>query len=401
MSVVRIEKSYANGIVMAPPSKSYAHRLLIASFLSDADSVVRNVHLSADIKATINCIKAFNKEVVFNDNTIELKKKDALLNDELFFDCLESGSTLRFFIPIACLYPGKKIFKGSERLVSRGISVYEDIFKKQGISLVKNKDSFMIDGKLKSGDFYVDANVSSQFISGLLFALPLLEGDSYIYLNTEIESRNYIDITLDVLKKSGIDISFRNNVFYIKGNQRYNLLESVVEGDYSNSAFLDAYNYFNGYVLVNGLNEFSYQGDKVYLSLMEKLNKGYCEIDLKDCIDLGPILFCFSALKYGAKFINTKRLKIKESDRVSDLAEELNKFGVEVIDFGNEIIINNKDIHAPNKCLDGKNDHRIVMALTLMLSVYGGYIDGVDAVKKSYPNFFEEIKRIGIDVNYE
>lgn len=401
MGVLRLNKSSANGVVLAPPSKSYAHRLLIASFLSNKDSSIKNVCLSADISATTNCIKSFGNKVSIIDDTVEIKKQDNYIENDLFFDCFESGSTLRFFIPIACLYDNKKIFKGSERLISRGISVYEDIFKKQGITFSKTKDSFIIEGKLKSGIFNIDANISSQFISGLLFALPLLDGDSYIYLNTEIESKDYIYITLDVLKKSGIDISFDNNVFFIKGKQSYNLCDSTVEGDYSNSAFFDSFNFFGGNVIVKGLNKDSFQGDKVYLNLMKKLDKGYCEIDLKDCIDLGPILFCFSSLKHGARFINTRRLKIKESDRVADLACELSKFGVELIDLGNEVIIKNDNMHSPEECLNGRGDHRIVMALALMLSVYGGSIEGYEAVKKSFPNFFDELIRIGIDIRYE
>lgn len=402
MGVIRINKSIGSGIISAPPSKSYAHRLLIASLLSKEECSVKNIAMSNDIIATLNCVKALGKKVEIKDDCITLKNINCGLNDELEFDCLESGSTLRFFIPIALLSGKKLIFKGSKRLIERGIGVYEEIFKKQNIKFIKESDRFIIDGILKSDDFYMSANVSSQFISGLLFALPLLENDSKIIITSNIESKNYIDITIDVLKQAGVIIDFdeTNNIIYIKGNQEYKRNDYAVEGDYSNSAFLEAFNYFGSNIKVEGLNELSYQGDKVYKKYFEELNKENCVIDIKNCIDLGPILFCFSAMKYGATFINTQRLKIKESDRVNDLKEELNKFGVEVIDKGNEVIVNNKNLRKADLILNGKNDHRIVMALSVMLSVFGGEIEGYEAVSKSYPNFFDVLKKLGFEVEY-
>lgn len=402
MGVIRVNKSIGSGIISAPPSKSYAHRLLIASLLSKEECSVKNIAMSNDIIATLNCVKALGKKVEIKDDCITLKNINCGLNDELEFDCLESGSTLRFFIPIALLSGKKLIFKGSKRLIERGIGVYEEIFKKQNIKFIKEEDRFIIDGILKSDDFYMSANVSSQFISGLLFALPLLENDSKIIITSNIESKNYIDITIDVLKQAGVIIDFdeTNNIIYIKGNQEYKRNDYAVEGDYSNSAFLEAFNYFGSNIKVEGLNELSYQGDKVYKKYFEELSKGNSLIDIKNCIDLGPILFCFSAMKYGATFINTQRLKIKESDRVNDLKEELNKFGVEVIDKGNEVIINNKNLRKADLILNGKNDHRIVMALSVMLSVFGGEIEGYEAVSKSYPNFFDVLKKLGFEVEY-
>ena len=398
--IIKINKSIASGCVSAPPSKSYAHRMLIASLLSNENCVVKNVSMSNDIIASINCIKALGKDVVISKDCIYVNNGNNVLNDELVFDCLESGSTLRFFIPIACLTGKKLIFKGSKRLIERGIGVYEEIFKKQNISLIKEEDRYIIEGKLQSDDFYVSANISSQFISGLLFALPLLDGDSKIIITSDMESKNYIDVTIDVLRQAGINIEYKDNVFYIKGNQKYKSLEYVVEGDWSNSAFLEAFNYFGSNVIVDGLNDRSCQGDKVYREYFDILNKGYACIDIKNCIDLGPVLFCFSALKYGAKFINTARLKIKESDRVKDLASELAKFNVLVIDNGNEVIIDNKGLKEADCLLSGKNDHRIVMALSLMLSVFGGELEGYEAVNKSYPNFFEDLKKLGLEVEY-
>ena len=405
---VTINKSVAKGIVQAQPSKSYAHRLLIASALTNEESTIENVVLSNDILATINCIKALGKDVIIKGDyikTIIIKNNDNFNIDnkeEIIFDCLESGSTLRFFIPIALLLNKKVIFKGTKKLISRGIQIYEDNCATQNIEIIKEEDKITFIGKLQADCFNVLGNISSQFISGLLFALPLLDEDSCITITTPLESKNYIDITIDVLRQSGIIIDQKDdNKYYIIGNQQYSLNNCVVEGDYSNASFIDSFNYLNGEVNIKGLNKESYQGDKVYTSHFEKLNQEYCECDIKNCIDLGPILFAFASLKHGGCFTGVSRLRIKESDRISDIKEELQKFNVEVIEEDNKVIINNKNIKAPNEILNGKNDHRIVMALSIMLSVYGGMIDGVEAVNKSYPSFFDDLKSLGVEVMYE
>ncbi len=402
---VKINKSVAKGSINAQPSKSYAHRLLIASCLSKQECVIKNVVLSNDILATINCLKTLGKEVIIKEeinNTLIIKNKEnfSLNNcEQLIFDCLESGSTLRFFIPIALLLNKKVIFKGTNKLISRGIQIYEQICNYQNIQIIKEEEQITFIGKLQADNFNIEGNISSQFISGLLFALPLLEEDSHIFITTKLESKNYVDITIDVLKQAGISISTKNeNEYYIVGNQEYSQLQCSVEGDYSNSAFLDALNYFNGEVTIKGLNENSFQGDKQYLQLFSKLNNEYCQCNIANCIDLGPILFCFAALKYGGEFIGVKRLRIKESDRIKDIKEELEKFGVEFIEEQDKVIIKNINIRKPNEILNGKNDHRIVMALSIMLTIYGGVIEGIEAVNKSYPNFFEDLKLLGVDV---
>lgn len=401
MKVV-INKSIAHGSITPPPSKSYAHRMLIAAALSKQNCIVENIELSNDILATIGCLRTLGKEVEINQNVAKVTHKVDFENlpDKLVFDCLESGSTFRFFIPIALLTGKEVIFKGSKRLIERGIEVYEEIFLKQDIVITKNDTSITLTGKLKGGKFEVRGNVSSQFITGLLFALPLVESDSQIIVTTNLESKNYVDITLDVLSQAGIEVEVNDNLYNIRNSQQYQCEKYIVEADYSNAAFLDAFNYLNGSVILNGLNYNSFQGDKVYKEYLETLSKEKALIDLKNAIDLGPILFCFSALKHGGHFINTSRLKIKESDRVNAVKEELEKFGVELIDLGNEVIINNEELHKPNQKLFGQGDHRIIMALSVMLSVFGGEIEGYEAVAKSYPSFFTDIKKLGIEVEY-
>lgn len=399
---VTIKKGTANGIINAQPSKSFSHRLLIASALSSFESVVHNVVLSNDIIATINCLKVLGKDVMIEENTVTIKNKIGyIMPNELIFDCMESGSTLRFFIPIAATTGKRLIFKGTEKLISRGIGPYQEIFQKQNIAVEVFNDKIIIDGKLKGDDFELVGNISSQFITGLLFALPLLEKDSSITVTTKLESKNYIDMTLDVLKLSNIFIDHWERKFVIRGNQNYSGGSFTVEGDYSNAAFLDSFNFLNGNIVIKGLNPESSQGDKVYLEIFKKLSNEYCTIDISNCIDLGPILFAFSSLKHGAHFINTKRLKIKESNRVLDLKEELEKFGIIVKDLDNEVYIDNSLLHSPNVELNGRNDHRIVMALSVMLTIFGGIINGAEAVNKSYPDFFKDLERLGIEVCYE
>ncbi len=398
---VTINKSKATGKVLAQPSKSYSHRLLIGAALSKEECIVENVVLSNDIKATIRCLK----ELGISANVADKKaciKPGKILRDELVLDCGESGSTLRFFIPIALVTGKDLVFTGTEKLISRGIGPYEDIFKLNRIDYKITKDKIYIKGKLSSGVFNLPGNVSSQFITGLLFALSLLDDDSVINITTNLESSNYVDMTIDVLSKFNINIIHEDNKYIIKGNQKYILNNKLsVEGDYSNAAFIDAFNYLNGKVYLEGLNINSYQGDKVYKELFEKLDKTNDIIDISNCIDLGPILFCMASLKHGAHFVNTARLKIKESDRVLDLKEELEKFDVEVIDLGNEVIIKNENIKAPLVDLDGHNDHRLVMALSVMLTKYGGSITGAEAINKSYPSFFEDLIKLGVEVKYE
>lgn len=391
-------KSKASGKVIVPPSKSYAHRLLIAGALSNEQCKIKNVILSEDIKATLSCIKSLNKKVKYNNYEVEIKKNDFIIGNDLTFNCNESGSTLRFLIPIALTFNKTCLFSGTKRLIERGIEPYLDICKKQNISVEINDNFVKFTGLLKAGIFKIPGNISSQFITGLLFACPLLDGDSIIEITTNLESKNYVDITIDVLKMFGIKVDVIDNKYFIKGNQKYQAIESTVEGDYSNAAFMDAFNYLDGNVELIGLNNNSLQGDLVYKNLFEKLNSGYSIIDISNCIDLGPILFCMAGLKYGAKFINTKRLKIKESNRILDLAVELDKFGIKVIDLDNEVIIDNSNLHKPIDVLEGHNDHRIVMALSVMLSCFGGQINGVEAINKSYPDFYQDLQKINIEV---
>ena len=401
---VKIEPSIASGEIKAPPSKSYAHRYLIASALAKGESKIEGIISSDDMEATVKCASALDVSVNRQNDTVTVKSNELIAESKSReFYCNESGSTLRFFIPIALALGGKSTFYGTERLISRGISVYEDICSEQNISVEKYDNKIIFNGKLHSGTFNVRGDISSQFITGLLFALPLLNGDSIINITTDLESGSYIDITIDVLSQFGIEITRANNTFYIKGSQQYQSKNITVEGDMSNGAFLDAFNFLGGSVSVIGLNPNSKQGDGVYKSVMEKLKSSAPEISLKDCPDLAPVLFTIAGICHGATFTDTKRLKIKESDRAEAMAKELKKFGILVDVLENSVTVHKCDLKTPTEVLFGHNDHRIVMALSVISTIYGGEIEGCQAVNKSYPNFFEDIRKIGVklEVNNE
>lgn len=403
-----IEKSCANGKIFAPPSKSMAHRALISASLSSGKSVIHNIDLSEDIKATLSCIKELGATYSIEENearkTIYVEGFGGKIADDneektRIFNCNESGSTLRFFIPISFLSAAPSKFTGSEVLMTRPMTVYEKICGEQNISFNAAKDGIFTKGKLKSGRFEIPGNISSQFVTGLLFVLPLLSGDSEIVLTNSIESKPYIDMTIQAQKVFGIDVDWINgNTLFIKGNQAYHEKEATVEGDYSNAAFFDAFNFLGGNVEVLGLNKESLQGDKVYHEYFEKLYCGFATLDISDCPDLGPVLFVVAAASHGGEFLGTKRLKIKESNRGRVMCEELAKFGIKTIEEENRIVIYGGNLSSPNKTIEGHNDHRIVMSLSVLLTLTGGKINDAHAVNKSFPDFFERMKDVGIKI---
>ncbi len=393
---VTVEKSTAKGKITAPPSKSDAHRLLICAGLSNGVSRIGNVSFSEDIGATLDCLTALGVKAEINGDCITVDGSLKSFGGDRRLHCRESGSTLRFFIPICLLSEGETMLYGSERLLQRPLSVYENIAKKQGLVFAEDEEKVSVKGKLQSGEFSLPGNISSQFISGLLFALPLTESDSRIHIIPPIESRPYIDMTLSSLKKFGIECTWENeNTLYIKGSQEYKAQDVTVEGDWSNAAFLDGFNVIGGEVEISGLCEESIQGDKIYRQYFEEIKNGTPTLDISACPDLGPVLMALSAAKYGAVFTGTERLRIKESDRGEAMKEELQKFGVNVNVFENKITVQG-GLEAPTKVLSSHNDHRIAMSLTLLLSLTGGSLDGAEAVRKSYPDFFGIIGKLGI-----
>lgn len=398
--IVTIKQGLANGTITAPPSKSMAHRLLICASLCEGQSIVQGISDCVDVSATLSCVQALGISVSSCGNDVTVNGKNiqtASLNGTL--DAKESGSTLRFLIPLALATGRTVTFSGAKRLMQRPMGVYENLCKEKGLSYVADGEKITVKGPLKSGNYSIVGNVSSQFISGLLFALPLLDKESRIQITPPIESRSYIEMTRLAQKAFGVVSVWEDeNTLFIPGNQKYSPTQVRVEGDYSGSAFLDALNLFGGKVTVDGLNPNSIQGDAVYKEYYDALVRGVPTIDIGDCPDLGPILFAVAAAKNGGIFHGTKRLKIKESDRASAMAEELEKFGTAVTVYEDKVVVYPADFHAPTAPINSHNDHRIAMSCAVLLTMTGGEIHGAEAVSKSYPAFFDHLKELGIGV---
>ena len=398
---IRIEKGTAYGQIAAPPSKSYGHRMLICAALASGRSTIGHISSSEDMLATIDCIRALGGEAELSGDCCRVSGIARTSGDLPEYKCRESGSTLRFFIPLALALTGGGVFRGSRRLIERGIDVYEEIFAPRGVTFDYNDDAITVRGSLQPGNYRVRGDVSSQFITGLLFALPLLEGDSSLEIVPPVESRPYIDITADAMKQFGVMIEEpEQNRFVIRGGQKYKPADITVEGDWSNAAFLYAISMLASPegIAITGLNDDSIQGDRVCVECFDRLARGAGDdaIEISGCPDLGPVLFAFAAAAGGGKFTGIRRLRIKESDRAAAMAQELEKFDIRTIVSENDMEILPGRFSPPDEPVYGHNDHRIVMALAVLLILTGGEIEGAEAVSKSYPEFFDDLRSIGV-----
>ena len=395
---ITIKKGTASGVVSIPSSKSVAHRLLINAALTDGETIINGLSLNEDIGATIDCLKTLGAKIDYSHGRCTVHGTNGRRESLRRLHCRESGSTLRFMIPL-CLDSVKTELYGSPRLIERPHSVYGEICEKNGFLWQSDGEKITVCGGLKSGEYEVPGNISSQFITGLMLALPTLEGDSVIRLTTEPESLSYIDMTVASLAAFGIVIEKRSErEWFIKGSQNRRSPGIInVEADESGAAVFGALNYIGGDVKLDNLNNNSCQGDRVWRLFFPMLESGRPEISIKDCPDLGPILMSLAACLNGVTLRDTARLKIKESDRGGAMAEELEKLGVKVKVEENTITVDPSGIHAPNEALDGHNDHRIVMSLAIMLTQFGGKINGAQAVSKSMPQFFAMLNSLGIE----
>lgn len=405
--------------IAVPTSKSLSHRALIAAALHNGISHLYGVVDNEDTAATIQCLEhlgaTFKKQ---DQHYIVQGISDFNAYDGKTLDCRESGSTLRFLLPVCSLTDTEVTFTGKGRLLERPLTVYEDIFQKQGIRFEKKNDTLFLKGKLCPNTFVIPGNISSQFISGLLFALPLLESDSKIIIQPPYESKSYVDLTMDVLNKCGIAINQNENEITIKGQQTYGNLDMTIDGDDSQAAFFAVLGAIqNTPMHLHGISKDSRQGDHVIFDIIqtmggqvEEVEDGYIvsggtlhgtTIDLANCPDLGPILFVLATQAEGmTEFENTARLRIKESDRVACMKEELDKLGCRMEVEDNRVIIHGKTILQGKAELEGHNDHRIVMALSILATMSTDVIgiQGAEAIAKSYPTFFEDLKKTGVNM---
>ena len=396
--IARFTPCVLHGRVDAPPSKSMAHRYLIGAALSGQKCRLSGISYSEDILASIDCLRALGAKIVIDNDTVTVDPNGFMQVDAPVLECRESGSTLRFFIPLAlCL--GKSVrFTGSQRLFERPLDVYWELCCNNGFDFEKEKDSLTVCGRLTEGSYRIRGDISSQFITGLILALVYLGKESSIEILPPFESRSYIDLTLSALSSFGADVRFLGEYKIEIKPSKMHAFSGRIEGDYSNAAFLDAFNLLGSCVEVGNLNSDSLQGDKAYGEYFKELSNGTPTLDISNCPDLGPILFVLAALKNGAVFTGTDRLKVKESDRGGAMHEELSKLGVGLIFGENQITVPKQELKYNGIELCGHNDHRIVMAMSVVLSRIGGAISEAEAVKKSYPEFFNDIKALGADV---
>ncbi len=396
-----IHPGIPRGQTEAPPSKSMAHRLLICAGFAEGESVIRHVDASEDILATADCLRALGAEVRIEEGTARIRGCDPRKAGEATLACRESGSTLRFMIPAALLC-GKEIrFDGSERLMSRPLTVYEEICAERGMIFARENGGLRVRGTLTAGTYTVRGDISSQFISGLMFALPLTGTDSRIEILPPLESRSYLDLTMQALRDSGIEAEWDGEFALKIPACTYRAREATVEGDYSNAAYLDILNDAGGEVELTGLRADSLQGDRVYSRYLAEIRKGTPELDVTDCPDLAPALIAAAALHNGAKLTGTRRLRLKESDRGEAMREEMAKFGVILENKENEILIPGQTPETPAEPLDSHNDHRIAMALSLLCARTGGEIRGAEAVRKSFPDYWDRLRSLGINVSVQ
>jgi 3-phosphoshikimate 1-carboxyvinyltransferase len=393
MSYVELENSILKGRVEIPPSKSAAHRALICSFLSGGGNVEGIIN-SADMKATVGAL-------------------EALKNGEETINCLESGSTLRFLIPVAAALGKSVCFTGDGRLPERPIAEYISLLESHGVKCKSN--GFLpleISGKLKAGRFEIRGDISSQYITGLLLALPILKERSEIVLTTELQSKPYVDMTIKVLKDYNINIEETESGYIIPANQSFAPCSCKVEGDWSQAAFFLAAGAINGDIEVCGLDNASTQGDKEIVNILKRfgadveVGEGYvrarksvlhsAQIDASDIPDMVPALSVVAANAKGKTVINNiQRLRLKESDRVESIVSNLKKAGVNAYSNKTSIIIEGSETKGAQLC--GFNDHRIVMAFSVLaLNAKGKtVISDAQSINKSYPRFFEDYNLLG------
>ena len=386
------------GEIDAPPSKSMAHRYLMAAALSGTPCTLSGVDYSQDILATMDCLRALGAHVTAEGQRVSVDPRGFLQAKRPLLECRESGSTLRFFLPL-CLCLGRSVtLRGSRRLLERPLEIYEDLCREKGFLFRREAEAVTVCGRLEPGEYTLRGDISSQFITGMIFALVHLGGGSRIRILPPLESRSYIGLTLSALESFGADAAFSDAFTIAIGNRRLHTWSGQIEGDYSNAAFPEAFNLLGSRVRVGNLNPDSLQGDRIYREYFRRIADGTPVLDISDCPDLGPVLFALAALKQGAVFTGTDRLKAKESDRGMAMHTELQKLGGGLVFGDNTITVPKQSLRYRGIPLSGHNDHRIVMALSVILSRTGGILEGAEAVRKSYPGFWEDLRRLGARV---
>ena len=397
------------GTVIPPPSKSQAHRALIAAALAHGESVISNVALSQDIEATIRCLEELGARFRREGGGIAVQGMGANVMSPMRrmayprLDCGESGSTLRFLIPIALAVRGGGVFTGHGRLMERPLTPYFDLFDEKNIFYEYKDGALTVAGMLTPGTYQLPGNVSSQFFTGLLLALPLVNGPSAVIPTTPLESEGYIQMTLQVMAHFGVEFPVSMSLppqYYPQGNQTYRAADFAVEADWSQAAFWYAARALGNPVTVEGMAPDSVQGDRIITDLALQLSgPEAAELDLSGCPDLAPPLAVMAALRAGktTRLTNAARLRMKESDRLASVTAVLSALGAEVAEGTDSLTILGRETLSGGAAVDCFNDHRIAMmaAIAATRCINPVTINGAECVAKSYPNFWTEYERLG------
>ena len=381
---LKLTPTKLRGAITPPPSKSYSHRALIAAALAGAGSELIHLADSQDITATRRCLEALSAS-----------------GDELpLLDCGESGSTLRFLIPVALALRGGARFTGQGRLMERPQKPYFDLFDEKGIFYEQKDGVLTVRGTLTPGEYRLPGDVSSQFVTGLLYALPLLsEGTSHIILTSPLESRAYVDMTVEVMERFGVHGEEASDGWTVPGGQRYRPHSLTVEADWSQAGFFYAARGLGNDLDIQGMNPDSAQGDRIIVPYSEKLARdGDVELDVSQCPDLVPPLAVHAAVRSGTtRIVNAARLRIKESDRLATVTATLNALGANIEEYPDSLTIHGVDALAGGVDVDCCNDHRIAMMAAVAATRCREPVTllGAQCVDKSYPTFWQDYAALG------
>lgn len=398
---IKIDPRPLSGTVKVPPSKSTSHRALICAALSKGESEITDVLECEDIDATRLALEQLGAQFR-TENGVTYVKGIENPPERVDIDCHESGSTLRFLIPIAAALGVEATFTGSGALPTRPITPYIEEFGKHGVEFLSDTMPYHIRGKLTAGRFPIPGDISSQFVTGLLFALPLIEGNSTIALTSPLQSKPYADITVQCMKAFGVETLEFDGNFSVRGVQEYVPAKYTVEGDWSQAAFFAVANCLGSEIELSGVNIHSVQGDRAVYDIinnMIKINDAYSgfDIDASDIPDLVPVLTVLAAFADGKSHIRgCKRLRLKESDRLESISTVLNSIGADVAIVNDELEINGVKQLTGGVC-SSFNDHRIAMSLATASQRCSQplIITGAECVAKSYPTFFEDFRELG------
>lgn len=416
MSAVKITPTKLQGTVQVPPSKSMAHRAIICASLAKGKSRIDNIEYSKDIEATLQAMEALGTTIEKYNNYVCIDGSTTFSKQDCLIDCKESGSTLRFMVPISLARENRVHFVGEGNLGKRPLDTFYEIFERQNIGYMYHEGilDLYVGGILKSDHYKIPGNISSQFITGLLFALPLLEEDSEIEITSDLESKGYIDLTLQMLELFGIVIeNHEYRKFIVRGNQKYQAHDYRVEADFSQAAFYLVAGALGNDIVVTDLNLASLQGDKEVLDILNRMSAKIIEVDdgikveatsllattvdASQCPDIIPVVSLALALAKGnSEVINAKRLRIKECDRLEATAAQLNILQGKAKELEEGMkIVGVKALHGGN--CSSYHDHRMAMMLAIASTVCKEpvIIDDKECVQKSYPSFWDDFVKLG------